>query len=74
MLPQMRPGGWIVWHDFAPELAPAYPWIDAVCEGVDALYRRGCLSAPVYHLRDSWMGLYQVPDHAQNLAGKDSKT
>lgn len=62
ILPHMRPGGFILWHDFNPALASKFHWIGAVCEGVERLYRKGALQGRSFHLRDSWVGVYRVPE------------
>lgn len=61
LLARCRSGSLVLWHDFAPGLRRTYDWIDEVCRGVDRLYAARLLDAPVYHLRDSWVGLYRVP-------------
>jgi hypothetical protein len=57
-----EPGAFILWHDFNPRLAKTYHWIYDVCVGIEALYRTRKLSGRIYHLRDSWVGLYRVPN------------
>ncbi|MHC4403010.1 MAG: class I SAM-dependent methyltransferase [Planctomycetota bacterium] len=57
-----KPGSLILWHDFAPKLAPVYPWIADVVTGVERLYRRRLLRGRILHLQDSWVGLYRVPN------------
>jgi hypothetical protein len=57
-----EPGAFILWHDFNLHLAKTYHWIYDVCIGVEELYRRRLLSGRIYHLRDSWVGLYRVPN------------
>lgn len=61
LLPHMQPGGFIIWHDFNPELARKYSWIDSVCLGVEKLYRKGLIGGRIFQIRDSWMGIYRVP-------------
>ncbi len=60
-LDRCRPGSLILWHDFSPRHAAVYPWIAAVCDGVERLYRKRRLRGPIFHLEDSWVGLYRVP-------------
>ncbi|MBJ6751452.1 class I SAM-dependent methyltransferase [Geomonas anaerohicana] len=60
ILKRCRPGSIIVWHDFNPELARVYGWINEVCSGVEQLYRDGILTGRILHLQDSWTGLYVV--------------
>ena len=61
VLKHCRPGSAMLWHDFAPELTPVYPWIAEVCSGVERLYRERLISGRILHLRESWVGLYRVP-------------
>lgn len=62
ILKKCRPGSLILWHDFAPELAKVYSWIDEVCQGVERLYAEGIISGKILHLQDSWVGLYKIPE------------
>lgn len=61
ILEQSRPGSIVMWHDFNPELAAVYHWIDSVCTGIERLYAEGFLKGRILHLQDSWVGLYRVP-------------
>lgn len=61
ILPYMRSGGFILWHDFNLEFQDKIDWINSVCKGVDILYRRRLLKGFTYHIRDSWVGIYRVP-------------
>lgn len=54
----MPKGSFIVWHDFCPGLRTKFAWIDSVCLGVESLYESGYLSGKIYHLKDSWTGIY----------------
>ena len=60
ILRRMEPGSFILWHDFNPELADKFEWIYTVCRGVDRLYRDGLIKGRMFHLRDSWVGIYKV--------------
>jgi predicted O-methyltransferase YrrM len=62
ILKPCRPGSIVMWHDFNPELARTYPWINEVCNGVERLYAEGILQGRILHLEDSWVGLYRVPE------------
>jgi hypothetical protein len=57
-----EPGAFILWHDFNLRLANTYHWIHEVCMGIEELYCKRMLSGRIYHLRDSWVGLYRVPE------------
>jgi len=59
VLRHMRPGGFILWHDFNLELVNKYNWIESVCYGVEKLYRHGYLDGNIFHIRDSWTGVYR---------------
>lgn len=56
-----EPGSFIMWHDYDLTQARAYEWIYDVCLGVEQLFHDGLLQGRIYHLRDSWIGLYRVP-------------
>lgn len=62
ILPHMRPGGFILWHDFSPDLAKTFQWIGAVTKGVEHLCRLGALPGRIFHVRGSWVGVYRVPE------------
>lgn len=61
ILKRCRPGSIVLWHDFNPELANVYEWINEVCMGVNRLYADGLVQGRILHLQDSWIGLYRVP-------------
>jgi hypothetical protein len=61
VLARCHPGSVVLWHDFHPQLRKVYSWIASVCIGIEALYRDGLLRGPIFHLQDSWVGLYRVP-------------
>lgn len=61
ILRHMRPGGFILWHDFNPDLVQQYHWIRCVCRGLERLCRKGYIRGRIIHVRDSWTGIYQVP-------------
>lgn len=62
VLDHMRPGGFILWHDFNPALAKKFEWIGSVCNGVEQLCRKGVIRGRILHVRDSWIGVYRVPE------------
>jgi predicted O-methyltransferase YrrM len=61
VLAAARPGTLILWHDFAPSLRAQFDWVDAVCTGIDRLYRRRRLAGPIFHPANSLVGIYKVP-------------
>lgn len=62
VLAHMQPGGFIMWHDFNPGLAKKFAWVGAVCEGVERLCCKGLIRGRILHVRDSWIGVYRVPE------------
>lgn len=60
VLKYMKPGSFILWHDFNLELATKYDWIHSVCLGVEMLYRDGLLNGRIFNIRDSWVGIYRA--------------
>lgn len=60
VLKYMKPGAFILWHDFNPSLTKKFHWINSVCLGVEKLYRTGLIKGRIFHIRDSWIGVYQV--------------
>lgn len=61
VLAHMRSGSYVLWHDFNMELMAKYDWIGEVCVGVERLLADGLISGRVFHVRDSWIGVYRVP-------------
>lgn len=62
VLKHMRPGGFILWHDFNPDLVKKHGWINSVCLGVEKLYRDGLINGRIFHIRDSWVGIYRISE------------
>jgi len=60
ILPFIRPGGFLLWHDFNPSLSDKFEWLRSVCLGVEHLYATGLLKGRMYQVRDSWVGVYRV--------------
>jgi len=61
ILNNTKSGSFLLWHDFNLELAPKKEWIASVCKGIEMLYEDGLLHGPIFHVRDSWVGIYQKP-------------
>lgn len=58
---RIRPGGFIVWHDFNPDYRnnPAFSWIKDCMAGVERFCSEMKLNR-VFHLKNSYMGFYQI--------------
>lgn len=61
VLSRSHSGTFILWHDFNPYLRNQYGWIGDVCRGVEMLLANGLITGNIFHLRDSWVGIYRVP-------------
>lgn len=57
----MQKGGFLLWHDFNPELQKRFEWIHSVMMGVELLYRDGILKGDIYHIRNSWICIKHIP-------------
>jgi spore maturation protein CgeB len=58
-LDRVREGGFVVWHDFSPELRPRWGWIDAVMRGVERFMRDVDPDAEIVTLKGSWSGVWR---------------
>ncbi len=61
VLSRAKSGSFILWHDFNLELWNKYAWIHDACKGVEMLLEQGLISGNIFHVRDSWVGIYRVP-------------
>ncbi|MBI1178020.1 glycosyltransferase [bacterium] len=57
VFPRIKEGGFIVWHDFCPELRQKWDWIDASMKGVERFLAEHAIEAEIIHLRNSWTGV-----------------
>jgi predicted O-methyltransferase YrrM len=55
-----NPGSFILWHDFNPSLRLKYKWINQVMLGIEDLYDMKFLNGKIYHVKNSWIGIYRV--------------
>lgn len=60
ILPFMKKGGFILWHDFNIDLTKKHGWINDVCLGVEKLMHDELIGGRIFHIKDSWVGIYQV--------------
>lgn len=60
ILSACREGSIIMWHDFAPDMVLRHAWVAEVCRAVETMFATRILHGPVFHVRDSWIGLYRV--------------
>lgn len=61
VLRHMKPGSFIIWHDFNMDQVMIHEWINSVCKGVEKLFEKGYLKGQVFHVKNSWMGIYRIP-------------
>lgn len=60
ILRHMKPGAFMLWHDFNPALTMQYHWINSVCRGIELLFETGKIDGRIFHVKDSWTGVYRV--------------
>jgi len=60
VIKHMKPGSFILWHDFNLELVKKHLWIYSVCQGVERLYKEGLINGRIFHVKDSWIGVFQI--------------
>jgi len=58
---RVKPGGFILWHDFNPLLRNKYDWINSVMTGVERFLNEFQLDIEIIHLKNSWIGILQKP-------------
>lgn len=59
LIPFVKRGGVIVWHDANPSLTSTFPWIGEVCGAIGDLIKRKHISPYLFHVRDSWMTVWR---------------
>jgi predicted O-methyltransferase YrrM len=60
VLKHMKPGSFLLWHDFNLDMAVKRDWIREVCLGIEKLIGAGLVREPIFHVRNSWLGIYRV--------------
>lgn len=60
ILRHMKTGSFLMWHDFNLDLVLKYHWIHSVCLGVEMLFMAGWVKGRIFHIRNSWIGVYRV--------------
>lgn len=60
IIKHMKTGSFVLWHDFNLDLVKKYKWIQSVCLGVEKLFEDGLLKGRIFHVKDSWIGIYKV--------------
>lgn len=61
VLPFIKPGGFIAWHDANPLLKAVFSWIGEVCAALNDLIQDGVLSGRLFCVRDSWTTIWRKP-------------
>ena len=57
----VKPGGFILWHDFSPLYRAEFNWIDAAMQGVERAVREEIVQGEILHVKDSWIGIWHKP-------------
>lgn len=60
ILKYLNAGGWMLWHDFNPDLYRRFEWIRSVMTAIELLYRENKLKGNIYHVKDSWIAMCQI--------------
>jgi hypothetical protein len=60
VLEHMKPGSFILWHDFNLDLAKKYNWINDICQAVEDLIKENYVKGRIFHIKNSWVGIYKV--------------
>ncbi len=60
ILKHCKKGSFILWHDYNLDLVGKHDWIHSVCLGVEKLYKEGIIKGEIFHIKNSWVGIYQV--------------
>jgi len=60
VIQNMKKGSFVLWHDFNLDMVKRHSWLDWVCAGIEALYEDHILQGPIYHVKDSWTGIYRI--------------
>jgi len=55
--PNIEDDGYIVWHDFNPDLRKKYEWIDSAMKGVENFIEHNKIKTEIIHLKNSWTGV-----------------
>jgi spore maturation protein CgeB len=74
-LDRVREGGYLVWHDFNPELRGTLSWIDAAMRGVERFFAAVDPDAEIVTLRGSWSGVWRkaVRPSARTVVRSDAR-
>lgn len=56
---RVRPGGFILWHDFTPVYRKHFVWIDEVMQGVERLLKEKIINGNILNVRNSWIGIFK---------------
>lgn len=53
----LKPGGFLIWHDFSPSLCTVHPWIATSVAGVRRFCAEVSPEGEIHHLLGSWCGV-----------------
>lgn len=56
---RLKDGGFILWHDFNPQLRSKYEWIDAAMTGIERFIDQYGIETEILNLQNSWIGIMQ---------------
>lgn len=56
----MNKGGYIIWHDFNPDLSKHFPWLKPVQSAIEELVVSNTLTNPVLYLKNSFSAITKL--------------
>jgi hypothetical protein len=59
ILDRIRPGGFILWHDFSPIYRKHFDWINEVMQGIERLIKEKIIVGNILNVRNSWIGIFK---------------
>lgn len=65
--------GFIIWHDFNPELRNKFSWINSVMNGIEDFLIQYGIEDEIVHLKNSWTGILRKKKNVNCLHFKSTK-
>ena len=65
--PNIEDEGYIVWHDFNPDLRSKHEWIDSAMKGVENFIKSNKIETEIVHLKNSWTGVLKKTTTKKNI-------
>lgn len=56
---KIKPGGFILWHDFSPKYRENFHWINESMLGIEKLMKEKIIKGPILNVQNSWVGIWR---------------